>query len=191
MNEIDILYDHYKDTIVEIKNKEKKRNKLFIIVLIHIFILFLITLRPDSASQTISDFIMEKWGTGLYFSINTVQAFFMISLIYCVIRYYQINIQIDKNYPYVHKLEKELSTKLGESIQREGKNYLKEYPKTQDIVYYCYKYIFPVLFSIALLYRTIINNTWGNWLIKGIEFFVTFFLIIINTTYLIDMKNQE
>ena len=37
MNNTEILYDHYKETINEIKRQENKRNKLFIIILIHIF----------------------------------------------------------------------------------------------------------------------------------------------------------
>ena len=40
MNNTEILYDYYKDTIEETKKQESRRNKLFIIILIHIFVLF-------------------------------------------------------------------------------------------------------------------------------------------------------
>lgn len=37
MNNTEILYDHYKDTIEETKKQESRRNKLFIIILIHTY----------------------------------------------------------------------------------------------------------------------------------------------------------
>lgn len=191
MSNTEILYDHYKETINETKKQESKRNKLFIIILIHIFILFLISFRPESMCNTISDLLMEQWKVGFYFSINTVQVVVMISMLYCVVRYYQINIQIDRTYPYIHKLEEELTSQIGKNIEREGKNYLSQYPRTQNIVYYSYKYIFPVLFIFALIYRLIFNNTWNNPLIKTAEVIITVILITLNIVYAIDMYKQE
>lgn len=191
MSNTEILYDYYKETINETKKQESKRNKLFIIILIHIFILFLISFRPESMCNTISDLLMEQWKVGFYFSINTVQVVVMISMLYCVVRYYQINIQIDRTYPYIHKLEEELTSQIGKNIEREGKNYLSQYPRTQNIVYYSYKYIFPVLFIFALIYRLIFNNTWNNPLIKTAEVIITVILITLNIVYAIDMYKQE
>lgn len=191
MNNTEILYDHYKETINETKQQERKRNKLFIIILIHIFVLLLISYRPESICNTISDYLMGRWKTGFYFSINTVQVVIMISLLYCVVRYYQINIHIDKTYPYIHKLEEDLSNQIGKGIEREGKNYLRQYPRTQNMVYYSYKYIFPILFIFALIYRLILNDTWDNPLIKTIELSITIIIMILNIVYMIDMYKQE
>lgn len=191
MNNTEILYDHYKETINQIKKQENKRNHLFIIVLIHIFILFLISLRPESVCNTISDLLMEQWKMGFHFSINIVQIILMITMLYCVIRYYQINIQIDKTYPYIHKIEEELAEKISNNFGREGKNYLRQYPKTQNIVYYSYKYMFPFSFIIALIYRLILNDTWNNPLVKIVEGIITIILIILNIVYVIDTYQQE
>ena len=191
MNNTEILYDHYKDTIEETKKQESRRNKLFIIILIHIFVLFLVSYKPESMCNVISDLLMEKWKMGLYFSINIIQIAIMISMLYCVIRYYQINIQINRIYPYIHTIENELSKQISKNFTREGKNYLKEYPKTQNIVYFCYKYIFPVFYIIALIYRVIINNTLNSPVIKSIEVIITILLIILNVVYMIDIFQQE
>ena len=191
MNNTEILYDHYKDTIEETKKQESRRNKLFIIILIHIFVLFLVSYKPESMSNVISDLLMEKWKMGFYFSINIIQIAIMISMLYCVIRYYQINIQINRIYPYIHTIENELSKQISKNFTREGKNHLKEYPKTQNIVYFCYKYIFPVFYIIALIYRVIINNTWNSPVIKSIEVIITILLIILNIVYMIDIFQQE
>ncbi len=191
MNNTEILYDHYKDTIEETKKQESRRNKLFIIILIHIFVLFLVSYKPESMCNVISDLLMEKWKMGFYFSINIIQIAIMISMLYCVIRYYQINIQINRIYPYIHTIENELSKQISKNFTREGKNYLKEYPKTQNIVYFCYKYIFPVFYIIALIYRVVINNTWNSPVIKSIEVIITILLIILNIVYMIDIFQQE
>ena len=191
MSNTEILYDHYKDTIEETKKQESRRNKLFIIILVHIFVLFLVSYKPESMCNVISDLLMEKWKMGFYFSINIIQIAIMISMLYCVIRYYQINIQINRIYPYIHTIENELSKQISENFTREGKNYLKEYPKTQNIVYFCYKYIFPVFYIIALIYRVIINNTWNSPVIKSIEVIITILLIILNIVYMIDIFQQE
>lgn len=191
MNNTEILYDHYKDTIEETKKQESRRNKLFIIILIHIFVLFLVSYKPESMCNVISDLLMEKWKMGFYFSINIIQIAIMISMLYCVIRYYQINMQINRIYPYIHTIENELSKQISKNFTREGKNYLKEYPKTQNIVYFCYKYIFPVFYIIALIYRVVINNTWNSPVIKSIEVIITILLIILNIVYMIDIFQQE
>ena len=191
MNNTEILYDHYKDTIEETKKQESRRNKLFIIILIHIFVLFLVSYKPESMCNVISDLLMEKWKMGFYFSINIIQIAIMISMLYCVIRYYQINIQINRIYPYIHTIENELSKQISKNFTREGKNYLKEYPKTQNIVYFCYKYIFPVFYIIALISRVVINNTWNSPVIKSIEVIITILLIILNIVYMIDIFQQE
>ncbi len=191
MNNTEILYDHYKESVNEIKKQENKRNKLFILVLIHIFILFLISYRPESMCKVFSDLLMDQWKIGFYFSINTIQIILMVSMLYCVVRYYQINVYIDKNYPYIHRLEKELSQDIGKCFGKEGQNYLNDYPKTQNIVYYSYKYIFPILFILALIYRVIFNNTWDSPIIKTMEIVITSILIILNIVYTIDMYKNE
>lgn len=191
MSNIEILYDHYKETVNETKKQENKRNKLFVIILLHIFVLFLISIRPDSMTNVISELLIEQWKMGFYFSINTVQIIIMISMLYCVVRYYQINIHIDKTYPYIHKIEEELSNSISRNFGREGKNYLNQYPITQNIVYYSYKFIFPALFIIALIYRLMLNSTWNNPLIKGAEIIITVILITFNVVYAIDMYKKE
>lgn len=190
MNNTEILYDHYKETVDITKNMENKRNKAFVIIIIHISVLLLMSYRPESLCNTIKDYLMGQWEIGFYFSMNIIQTIIMLSLLYCVVRYYQFNIHIEKAYPYIHKLEERLSKLINEKIERESNNYLKQYPKTQDLVYYTYKYIFPFLFIFALIYRFIFNNTWDNPMVKIAELFITTILIVINVVYTIDMYNQ-
>lgn len=191
MNNNEILYDHYKDTISIVKKEENKRNKMFVIILIHFIILFLISIKPESIYNTISDLLKENLKTGFYFSINVLQTTIMISMLYCTIRYYQINIHIDKTYVYVHKIEEVISLNVCIDFSREGKSYLTKYPKTLDCIYYSYKYFFPLIYVIALIFRVIVNNTWNDWKIKFLEITITLILIVLNLLYIFDTYTQE
>lgn len=191
MNNNEILYDHYKDTVSIAKNEENKRNKMFIIILCHLLILFLISMNPQSIYNTISELLKENLKTGFYFSINVFQISVMLSILYFTIRYYQVNIHIDKTYTYLHKIEEEIAENISENFGREGKNYLKTYPKTLDVIYYSYKYFFPFAYTSALICRLIINSTWNDWKIKLLEIIITLILIIINALYMYDTYSQE
>lgn len=191
MESKELLYDHYKDTINIVKDEEVKRNKLFIIMIVHILILFLITIHPQGIFKTIDGLLVENLKVSLFFSINIIQIVAMFSMLYCSIRYYQININIDRMYTYIHKIEKEVAKTINKSIEREGMGYISNYPKTLDFIYYSYKYIFPVLFMVLLSIRLIINNTWNNWIIKGLEILITFALIVLNILYMYDTKKQN
>jgi len=186
-----ILYDHYKDTVNIVKNEENKRNKMFIVILIHLIILFFISIKPESIYNTISELLKENFKTGFYFSINVIQIMVMISMLYCTIRYYQINIHIDKTYVYIHKIEEDIAGMVCEDFSREGKSYLTNYPKTLDCIYYSYKYFFPLIYVIALISRVIINRTWHDWKIKLIEVIITLILIVLNALYMFDTYNQK
>ena len=148
MESKELLYDHYKDTINIVKDEEVKRNKLFIIMIVHILILFLITMHPQGIFKTIDGLLVENLKVSLFFSINIIQIVAMFSMLYCSIRYYQININIDRMYTYIHKIEKEVAKNINKSIEREGMGYISNYPKTLDFIDYSYKYIFPVLFDL-------------------------------------------
>jgi len=186
-----ILYDHYKDTVNIVKNEENKRNKMFIVILIHLIILFFISIKPESIYNTISELLKENFKTGFYFSINVIQIMVMISMLYCTIRYYQINIHIDKTYVYIHKIEEDIAEMVCEDFSREGKSYLTNYPKTLDCIYYSYKYFFPLIYVIALISRVIINRTWHDWKIKLIEVIITLILIVLDALYMFDTYNQK
>lgn len=191
MDDKEIIYDHYKDTVSIIKNEEGKRNKYFIIILLHILILFLISINETSVYSIIKGIIKENFNVDICFGINVIQLIIMFSMLYLTIRYFQVNIHIDRLYKYLHNVEQELSDKVSKSISREGKSYLNNYPKTLNVIYFCYKYIFPLVYIIALVVRFFINDTWDNWIVKLIEFLLTIMIIILNVFYIMDSYNLD
>lgn len=190
MESKELLYDHYKDTVAQVKEEETKRNKLFISIIGHMFILFLVTMYPQGSFETIDKLLIENLKISLFFSINVLQIGLMFSMLYCSIRYCQINIHIDRMYTYIHKIE-EVAKDINGNIGREGENYISNYPKTLNYIYYSYKYVFPVLFIILLSIRLIINNTWNNWMIKGLEILITGAQILLYILYMYDTTKQN
>ena len=191
MDKNEVLYDHYRETVNQTKSEEVKRNKLFIIIILHILILLLITIHPQSIINTITELLYGNFNISLYFSINVVQLMIMFSMFYFLIRYYQVNIYIDRMYQYIHKIEEQVAENLKVGIRREGKNYVNNYPKTLDFIYVCYKYFFPILFSIILIVRMIINNTCNNWVVKVIEVIISIAMIVLNGLYIYDTLKQS
>lgn len=191
MDEKELLYDHYKDTISNIKLDETKRNKIFIILIVHLLILFLISINSMSIYNMIDKFLLENFKIGLYFSMNIIQLVIMFSMLYFLIRYYQINISIDRMYNYLHKVEEEVAKNINTCISREGDNYLKNYPKTLNFIYYSYKYVFPILFIVSVIIRLCINNTWNNWKVKVFEIFITIAILILNILYMYDIQKNN
>ena len=88
MDDKEIIYDHYKDTFSIIKNEERKRNKYFIIILLHILILFLISINEASVYSIIKGIIKENFNVDICFGINVIQLVMMFSMLYLTIRYF-------------------------------------------------------------------------------------------------------
>lgn len=191
MDNKEVLYDHYKDTISNIKIDETKRNKIFFILIAHLLVLFLISINSMSMYNMIDKFLLENLKINLYFSMNIIQLVIMFSMLFFLIRYYQINISIDRMYNYLHKVEEEVAKNINNCISREGDNYLKDYPKTLNFIYFSYKYIFPILLMIFIIIRLLINNTWNNWKIKMFEIFITIAILILNILYMYDTQKNN
>lgn len=184
MDKTNILYDHYKDTFLLQKDNEKSRNKLFIALCICILVLMLMIIYPNNIYENIQELFIDKLGISINFELKVLEAFNWFIISYLTIRYYQINANIEKNYKYIHHIENELEKKHKLPIYREGRNYLDQYPMFLAFSYTFYKYVFPILFSLCIITKVIINiiNKLSlPFLI--ISILATICLIIINISY--------
>jgi len=191
MEKIDIQYDHYKETFKIIRENEKERNKLFIIVIIHILVLFLFMVKPNDIYQTINEISKKYIESGLYFGINVVEIFIWISTLYFSVRYFQINVNIDRKYIYLHDLEKQLSKSLKLEFNRESKAYEDKYPILLNLIYWTYRYIFPITYIIFLIIGLIMSLKNSNILKISISIFVSILLIIMNVLYMIQSYKEN
>lgn len=67
MDNIDLLYDHYKDTYALSKQFQGHRNKLFVYLCVLEALSFLFLIRPDTALEVFAAGINAHFDTGLVF----------------------------------------------------------------------------------------------------------------------------
>lgn len=123
---INLLYDHYKDTFSRIRERERQRDRLFLIVLVLLGLLLL----QLNHSLLLQETLTEVTLAGAKFNLSNVPTPILLStswifLVVILLRYYQVVVHIEKQYDYLHPLEKRLSKMVGEkgSIERESSGY--------------------------------------------------------------------
>lgn len=192
MENLEIAYDHYKETFTYTKEAEKDRNKIFIIVALLITALYLFAIEPDSLYQVINDLITEQWQISVNVGFGTVQSLLWVILLFYSIRYFQINTYIERQYNYLHKLESDIANKVDFIFEREGRGYLDKYPLLLDMIYYIYTWAFPVIYILVVCYKIILE--WINKFSIGNVLFNTIIsvcIIVASILYLIMLHPKD
>lgn len=188
---IEILYKHYEDSFSLIRERERQRDRLFLIT---IGLLGLILLQL-MYSIALFDAVDQVSIIGFSLSLKEIPIPALVSLswtISCIIllRYYQVTVHIEKQYTYLHQIEKELSEHLKqpELISRESSGYHTDrFSLFRHWVWIFYTAIYPCLVIIILawtlrlewatytlpIYHKIFDTTLG---LLGISFSVFYLL---------------
>jgi hypothetical protein len=145
---LEILHDHYKETFAYIRERERQRDSLFLIVIGLLGLLFLEVQYPNDI-QTLLKTIKTPV-TEINFSILPVSIITSITwtvLLIIILRHCQTSITIERQYKYLHKLEDVIGSYFRDvSIyNREGEAYLKNYPVFSYMVWIFYTLIFPLI----------------------------------------------
>ena len=143
----EILNDHYKDTFTHTVSYRKQRDRIFLYLLLVFAIMFLQVAAPDKSDAVISKLISTKMGEGIILDASFIGGLVWFILLSLVVKYFQAVVLIERQYAYLHRLEKEISSYFSSGIPftREGKSYLKDYPKLSDWADILYVWVFPVL----------------------------------------------
>jgi hypothetical protein len=106
------------------------------------------------------------------------------------IRYFQLNINLDRQYDYLHQLEEVLSGYFPvPAFTREGKSYLKVYPLFSDWVHHVYTIGIPILLIAVAIVR-LIGTVRMNWPWSAFEFIdlaITLTFIVSISFYIISV----
>ena len=154
MNKVELLYDHYKDTCEIQRNNLKVRNTAFVVVIVFLGLLLLLSYSPDTVGAAILSFLNHEYGIDAEIQFGLIQSLAWVILLYSSMRYYQTTINIERIYKYIHKTEDILNCAIDDNsvtIDREGKSYLTNYPKCSDAMDFLYKWMFPVLYIVAIV----------------------------------------
>lgn len=182
MGNLELLYNHYKDTNHIIKEHINQRNKFFVLVLFVIAFQFIFAISPESIFFLITEIIRNRFKIDISGQAIIIQNLLWIILLYLTARYYQSSIYIERLYKYIHAIETRISSFSGTSINRESEEYLKDYPIVSDLIDALYKIVFPVIYCIVILYKIIcecINTTNVSIVFNFIMFLLCFVMTVL------------
>lgn len=157
---LQVLHDHYKDTFSLQREYLKFRDRLFIYVLTVVAIMVVFMIIPTESSSVLANIAKEKLGSEFTFNQNAINTVIWFVTLCLVLRYYQINIVVEKQYQYLHKIEPILNqlADVGQSIfHREGLEYLNKFKFFSTVVFYLYTLIFPAMLLTVTGYKAFLE----------------------------------
>lgn len=147
MDKIDFYYDHYKKTCELSKQAQSRRNVFFVWLCVLEALSFLFLIKPDKAAAVFAEGINAHFETNLVLGNAVLQTLLWILIAYIIVRYCQETLYVERQYPFIHQLEKEIAKVSGTALfEREGQGYLKEYPMVLNFIDLFYKMFCPILF---------------------------------------------
>lgn len=128
-----------------------------VLIFLVLALLVLYTFWPTDAIAVFSQIITQKLGTTVNINAGFLGSIIWFALLVTVVRYTQVVVYIERQYSYIHRVEKELNKHYDNEIvfTREGKSYLKKYPKFSDWVWVLYMIIFPAVLAVIILAKII------------------------------------
>ena len=189
MQSEELYYDHYKDTFERQLGYLAERNKLTLYLIFLVAIIFLMGQNRPMMVDVSTSLQVQNIGKALI-DFNIISAILYFVFMWLALRYYQVTLTIERSYDYIHHCEEELSKSDSFKIDREGGNYLKDYPCLKSLAHMVYVYLFPGLVIVVSLIG--VCRECGN--ISSYALLNVFFLvlvILITILYLVDRINNK
>lgn len=187
MKSEELYYDHYKDTYANQLVNIQERNRLTSALLILMVLLLALVVEPSTIEEK-ANIYLNGIVDGLSFDLSSINTIIIFVSLWLLVRYYQVVMQIEKIYSYLHECEEVLSKDGNYVINREGAYYLKSYPWLKDVVNFCYVFILPIAIITIAVVRIVTEWHWIGWLkvidICGLSLIILFSLLYISYRHL-------
>lgn len=144
MQSEELYYDHYKETFERQIDYLKERNRLTVYLVILVAVIYLMGQNRAMLIDVSAALQEHNLGKSVI-NFNIISTVLYFVFMWFTLRYYQVNLTIETGYAYLGHCEKELSKSEGFTIDREGANYLKDYPYLKWLAHRIYVYLFPIL----------------------------------------------
>lgn len=184
--ELEIYYDHYKDTFSWLRKYLDSRDRYFKYLVFLLAILVLNSSLPSDFAEVTQVILKKNIGVSGFSNFMLIDSLLLFSILSVSIKYFQFNLLIERQYPYLHHIEKKLSRKLKNfNVFREGKAYLNHYPIFSSIVHRIYTIAFPILLVTLVTYKWLyiiesVNKPGFFWF----DTIVSLFIIILTLCYM-------
>lgn len=146
---------HYKDTYEIHQGTLRQRDILFYILLAATAAFSLQATSPEAANSALTEYIANAVGVKVSKDSRLLDSMLWFLLLGTSTRYFQLNVQIERQYEYLHELESYLNKYFPRTtvFTREGISYLGNYPLFSNWIWFLYTIAFPVLLLAAITIR--------------------------------------
>lgn len=192
MDKSELLYDHYKETFIIIKDTLIQRNRFFVMLFVIMTLQFLFAISPKSISTLLTTIIQNSYSIDISGQMIIIQCLLWLVLLYFTMRYYQSTVYVERQYNYIHSLEADIAVTMRIKFDREGGDYLKKYPKMNDMIDIIYKWIFPIIYCLVICCKIISelqNSSFGFPIIFDTIIFICCFVLTI--LYLVFLHSKK
>ena len=147
------LCSHYKDSFDIHRATIKQRDTLFYGLLVILAVFTLQMSSDDAVASIVNEYVDKVSGVKIGNNIEFISTLMWLLLLGFSTRYFQVVLEIERQYDYLHSIEKQLNNHYPDSsaFTREGKSYLSKYLLFSKWVWLLYTFIFPslIVFSVA------------------------------------------
>ena len=193
MNELELLYDHYKETYELSKKEQKLRNRNFVILCLLEALSFLVLLNAEKAYDVFQLIINIKTENPIELGDSILSALLWVLVLYVSIRYCQNTIYVERQYKYIHKLEERISEKITD-FNREGFNYLSNRPFVLKFIHTFYTWISPLFFIIVNSTRLLLEIKtlgFGFYLFFDVPICILILILSVSYMFFINRNTKE
>ena len=190
------LCSHYKDTFDIHRASIKQRDMLFygLFVILAVFTLQLSS--TEIVVGVVNDYVNKAIGTKIDNSADFVSTLLCLLLLGFTTRYYQVALEIERQYEYLDMLEKNLNSYYPETkvFTREGKSYLNQYPLFSSWVWFIYTILFPIFIIFSVIMRCIseIGEMQSTEMVNQIiDYFCYLVIIISSILYILRLHKKS
>jgi len=192
--EFNNLCSHYKDTYEIHLSSIKQRDTMFYILLVILALFSLQVTSTDLVNSALSGYINKQLDISIDKNSNLFGTLLWLLLFGFTSKYYQTVIQIERQYNYIHHLEKIINSKYvrSKAFTREGKSYLGEFRLFSDWIWFLYTIAFPAIILICIIIR--IKGELNNYEALGLSLipgFVSYLLVGTSTILYIYNRHRS
>lgn len=156
------VLSHYKDSYDVHSVSIRTRDRVFFYLLVTVA-LFIVQSHDHTIVEQIINALVKKNLGDQVSVINQLPVLLWFFLAAMSLRYFQVNLQIQNQYSYLHKLEEEINKfyPLSVAFTREGRSYRSGFGFFSFWMWLLYNWLFPVGLLAAVINRIYTDiNSW-------------------------------
>jgi len=163
---IEVLSQHYSETFELLHKIVARRDRLFLYILLVIFVLLLYMSSPSVMSEWVNTFFNKQVNGAPnsnmlpLIDVSVIGVVLLLGLLSLSHTYFQTVLHVERQYDYVYQLEQELSSHFaGRAFIREGDHYKKYRYRFSRWTKGIFWILFPSLFFLFIVYWLIFLYT--------------------------------